>query len=290
MGYLDAFQGFVIDSRAEWTKFRNEEFKPKQCEEHDDIAIHGCGVYDSDVHKILRGWGPCSLPLCVGHEVVGRVVRKGAEVSTVGIGDRVGIGAQVSALDKIRMTMPKALILLSNEGLGIGLIDEEEGGLRQPPGPSGGFGHYGIMWARAPGAETHAISHSPNKASDATALGATEFISTNATERFDMTAYMSTLAVNGTFHNVGLPDKPLPTMSAFDFMPGATTCPSTISGSRPEMLHMLQLASETKTKSWVQTMDISEEGCKEAVEMVHQEKAKYRIPLVIYDTVFGERA
>ncbi|KAH6999124.1 chaperonin 10-like protein, partial [Ilyonectria sp. MPI-CAGE-AT-0026] len=74
------------------------QFRPKQFEEDDvDIALEACAVCGSDVHKTPGGCGPCSLLLCVGHEVVGRVVRKGAEVSTVGIGDRVGIGGQVLA-------------------------------------------------------------------------------------------------------------------------------------------------------------------------------------------------
>src|ERR1700751_390035 len=41
-------------------------------------------------------------------------------------------------MDRIRMMMMKALDFLSNEGLGIDLIDEDEGGLRQPPGPRSG--------------------------------------------------------------------------------------------------------------------------------------------------------
>lgn len=58
---------------------------------------------------------------------------------------------------------------------------------------------------------------------------------------------MGTLAVNGRFHNVGLPDKLLPTMGAFSFIPGALTCRSAI-GRRPEMWQVLQLTSENKTK------------------------------------------
>jgi len=100
------------------------------------------------------------------------------------------------------------------------------------------------------------------------ALGASEFISTlqegwnknwaftfdfilntaDATHNFDIKAYMSTLRVNGTFHNVGLPDKPLPSMMAFDFMPGGYNIGVSHIGSRPEMLAMLQLASEQKIK------------------------------------------
>ena len=49
-----------------------------------------CG---SDVHTLTGGWGEARFPLCVGHEVIGKVVRKGEEVKSVEIGDRVGVGA-----------------------------------------------------------------------------------------------------------------------------------------------------------------------------------------------------
>ena len=129
---------------------------------------------------------------------------------------------------------------------------------------SGGLGHFGIMFANALGAETYAISHSPRKADDALKLGATRFISTkdegwnkrwaftfdyilntaDATHNFNMKDYMSTLVVNGTFHNVGLPDGPLPSMMAFDYMGGGYQMGVSHIGSRPEMLSMLELASK----------------------------------------------
>ncbi|KAK7416846.1 hypothetical protein QQX98_004904 [Neonectria punicea] len=78
-------------------------------------------------------------------------------------------------------------------------------------------------------------------------------------------------------------------MKVFDFMPGGYSISASHIGSRPEMIEMLQLASKNEIKSWVQTIDISEAGCKEAVEKVQQGKAKYRITLIGYDKVFGER-
>ncbi|KPM41149.1 NADP-dependent alcohol dehydrogenase 6 [Neonectria ditissima] len=345
MGYPNTFKGFL---------------EPKKFEDRDvDIAIDACGVCGSDVHKISGGWGSCSLPLCVGHEVVGRVVRKGPKASTVEVGDRVGVGAQIWAcleckncksdnenycphqIDTYDAPYPDGTIsqggyashIRAHEYFVFKIPDNIETSQAAPmlcagittysplkragvgPGKKvaivgiGGLGHYGIMWAKALGAETYAISHSPDKAADAKALGATELISTkdegwqepwaftfdfilntaDATHHFDMSAYMSTLAVNGTFHNVGLPNEPLPAMKAFDFMPGGYSISASHIGSRPEMIEMLQLASKNKIKSWVQTIDISETGCKEAVEKVDQGKVKYRITLVGFDKVFGER-
>ena len=41
--------------------------------------------------------------------------------------------------------------------------------------------------------------------------------------------------------------------------------------------------------SWVETIEISAEGCKEAVEKVHRNEARYRLTLVGYDAAFGSR-
>ena len=60
-----------------------------------------CG---SDVHTITGGWGPLKkTPLCVGHEVVGQAVRVGDKVTTVKVGDRVGIGAQIWSCMKCKV-------------------------------------------------------------------------------------------------------------------------------------------------------------------------------------------
>lgn len=72
--------------------------KLKPFEDYDiDVAISACGVCGSDVHTITGGWGECPLPLIVGHEIIGRAVKVGSKVTTIKVGDRVGVGAQVGA-------------------------------------------------------------------------------------------------------------------------------------------------------------------------------------------------
>lgn len=88
------------------------------------------------------------------------------------------------------------------------------------------------------GTNVYAISHSPQKRADAEKLEAQGFIcakeknwhkphhfkfyfilnTTDAIDRFDMGAYLSVLAFNGTFHSVGVPDKGLPPMKVQDMM------------------------------------------------------------------------
>lgn len=177
------------------------------------------------------------------------------------------------------------------------------------PAHSGGLGHFGLLWANALGAETYALSHTPGKKEDALKLGAKEFICTadkdwskkwaftfdfilnaaDMTHEFKLSDYMSTLAVNGTFHNVGLPDKPLPQMMAQDFAPNGAAISGSHIGSRPEMIAMLKLASEKSIKPMIETMDISEKGCKEAVERVKTNDVRYRFSLVNFDKAFPSR-
>jgi len=98
MVYPENAEGFMINSQKEWKTFKKQEFKLKPFEDRDiDIAIECCGVCGSDVHTISGGWGDAPMPLCVGHEVIGRAVKVGKDVKTVKVGDRVGVGAQIQA-------------------------------------------------------------------------------------------------------------------------------------------------------------------------------------------------
>lgn len=56
-----------------------------------------CGVCGSDIYHLRSGGRPADYFLCVGHEIVGTVVRLGSDVVGITIGDRVGVGAQSGA-------------------------------------------------------------------------------------------------------------------------------------------------------------------------------------------------
>lgn len=173
----------------------------------------------------------------------------------------------------------------------------------------GGLGHFGLLWAKALGAEVWALSHTPNKESDARKLGADHFVLTtkdkwweelaftfdfilnaaDMTNEFNLADIMSTLRVHGTFHNVGLPDKPLPELTAFDFAGNGARLTGSHIGNREEALAMLKLAAEKNVNPMIETIDISEAGCKEAVERVKTNKVRYRATLTGFEKAFGER-
>jgi len=59
------------------------------------IAVEVCGVCHSDLHVADGDWaqlaGIVKKPLILGHEIVGRVVERGAAVQNPQVGDRVGV-------------------------------------------------------------------------------------------------------------------------------------------------------------------------------------------------------
>ena len=65
---------------------------------HDvQIAIAYYGVCHSDVHQVRSEWAGTLYPCVPGHEIVGRVLAVGAQVSGVHIGDLVGVGCIVDS-------------------------------------------------------------------------------------------------------------------------------------------------------------------------------------------------
>ncbi|KAJ9649375.1 hypothetical protein H2201_006587 [Coniosporium apollinis] len=363
MGYPETAEGFMVNDIKNWSKFTKQEFKLKPFEDRDiDIAIDACGVCASDVHTITGGWSEdIPLPLCVGHEVVGKAVKVGKDVTTIKVGDRVGVGAQIKAdltCDNCKADQENycpnsvdtygapyedgtisqggyASHIRAHEYFTFKIPDNIPTPLAAPmlcagltvysplvrlgcgPGKKvgivgiGGLGHFAVLWAAALGAEVYAISHSPSKKDDALKLGAKHFVSTkdkdwhkplaftldfiintaDATDKFNLPDYFSTLKVNGTFHMVGFPDNNLPSLNAQAFAPNGCYMGASHIGNRPEMLAMFELASKQNIKSWVQEIDISEEGCKEAVERVYNnDNVRYRFTLVNYDKQFGKRS
>jgi uncharacterized zinc-type alcohol dehydrogenase-like protein len=65
----------------------------------DDVVIEvlNCGVCHSDLHNVRNDWGNAVYPMVPGHEIVGRVIEVGPEVTRFKAGDRVGVGCLVDS-------------------------------------------------------------------------------------------------------------------------------------------------------------------------------------------------
>jgi len=65
---------------------------------HDvEIEILYCGICHSDVHKVNDDWGTTHFPVVPGHEIVGRIVSRGAKASRFHEDDLVGVGCIVDS-------------------------------------------------------------------------------------------------------------------------------------------------------------------------------------------------
>ena len=65
---------------------------------HDvQIDIAYCGVCHSDIHQVRAEWAGTLYPCVPGHEIVGRVMATGAQVSGFQPGDLVGVGCIVDS-------------------------------------------------------------------------------------------------------------------------------------------------------------------------------------------------
>lgn len=62
-----------------------------------EIQVEACSLCHSDLHLLDDDWGISRYPLVIGHEIVGRIVRRGSAVVSHEIGTRVGIGWQCGA-------------------------------------------------------------------------------------------------------------------------------------------------------------------------------------------------
>lgn len=69
------------------------EVTPKDVE----IDILYCGVCHSDLHTARNEWGATKYPNVPGHEIVGKVVKLGSDVTKYKVGDLVGVGCLVDS-------------------------------------------------------------------------------------------------------------------------------------------------------------------------------------------------
>jgi uncharacterized zinc-type alcohol dehydrogenase-like protein len=74
------------------------DFERRELGAHDvHFDIMYCGVCHSDIHQVRGEWGNSMYPMVPGHEIVGRVVAVGPEVSRFAVGDLAGTGCLVDS-------------------------------------------------------------------------------------------------------------------------------------------------------------------------------------------------
>ncbi|OAA56491.1 oxidoreductase [Cordyceps fumosorosea ARSEF 2679] len=171
----------------------------------------------------------------------------------------------------------------------------------------GGLGHYGIILAKALGAEVWAISRTRAKEADARAMGADGFLATSeagwsephamtfdlivntasSSDGFDLGQYLSLLDVHGRWNSVGLPGGEGFAVRNQDFITNGCSIGTSHLGSRAEMLEMLALVAGKKLPSWVETIPLSKEGLQEAFDKLQTNRARYRSCMVDYEKQFG---
>ncbi len=163
----------------------------------------------------------------------------------------------------------------------------------------GGLGHFGILYAKALGAEKIiAISRSAAKKSDAMKLGADDFIATNedpdwathharsldlivstvSSPNIPLEQYLMLLRTNGQFIQVGAPEDNLPAFNAFALIAKGCKIGGSLIGAPHEIEEMLALTVEKNVKPWIVTRPMKEAN--QAVVDMDQNKARYRYVLV----------
>ncbi|KAH8721958.1 zinc-binding dehydrogenase [Ilyonectria robusta] len=164
----------------------------------------------------------------------------------------------------------------------------------------GGLGHFGVLFAKALGADkVVGISRRSSKKDDVLALGADAYIATEDDKDWDktnartldlivstvsssnmpLTQYLGLLKVGGTFIQVGAPDGGnLPPISAFSLIVSGIKVGGSAIGSPADIKAMLDLAVEKKITPWVETRPLREAN--QAIVDLDQGKARYRYVLV----------
>jgi len=72
-----------------------ERAEPKGDEVLIDVLY--CGVCHSDLHQVKNDWGNSVYPCIPGHEIIGRVLQAGTNVTKFKTGDIVGVGCMIDS-------------------------------------------------------------------------------------------------------------------------------------------------------------------------------------------------
>jgi len=74
-------------------KLEKFEYDPGELASHDvEIDVESCGICHSDLSMLDNEWGISEYPFVPGHEVVGKISAVGDHVTSLKVGQRVGLG------------------------------------------------------------------------------------------------------------------------------------------------------------------------------------------------------
>lgn len=163
----------------------------------------------------------------------------------------------------------------------------------------GGLGHFGILYAKALGADSvTAISRSAAKKEDAMKIGADKYIATNddkdwathharsldlivstvSSPNMPLEQYLMLLRTNGTFIQVGAPEDRLPAFNAFSLIAKGCKIGGSAIGAPHEIEEMLELTAKKSVKPWIQKRPLKDAN--NVVLDMDAGKARYRYVLV----------
>lgn len=109
-------------------KFRPYEFTRRPISDNDILMeILYSGICHSDVHKVRDDWAKETYPIVPGHEMAGRVVRVGKNVTKFEVGDYAGVGCWIGSCGKCEFCQTKMEHLCAKRVLSFASIDHTHG-------------------------------------------------------------------------------------------------------------------------------------------------------------------
>lgn len=147
------------------------------------------------------------------------------------------------------------------------------------------------------------ISRTATKKADAFKMGATDFIATDedtdwaqkhagtldvivstvSSHKLPLEGYLSLLARKGTYVHVGAPEDQMPGFSMFSLIPKRASIQGSQTGSRQDIIDMLDLFAKTGVHTWNQNRPMKDAN--QAVVDLDNGKARYRYVLCHDDNI-----
>lgn len=168
----------------------------------------------------------------------------------------------------------------------------------------GGLGHFALLGAVALGCKKIVvISRSTAKKEDAMKMGATDFIATDedkdwaeknassldlivstvSSHKMPLEGYLTLLGLKGVYVHVGAPEDVIPPFSMFSLIPKRAALQGSQTGSRRDIVEMLDLFAQKGVKTWNNNVPMKDAN--RAIVEMDDGKARYRYVLCHEDHI-----